>query len=320
MQRRALLALGLASPTAPASPQVIAPASPQVIAPASPQVIAPASPQAVAAASPQAVAPARPEVVASFTILGDFVRQIAGPRVSLRTLLAPEADPHEFAPRPSDAVAVRDAVLVVRNGLGLEPWLDRLLRAAPPRGRVVTASDGIGPLLVNAVPDPHAWLDPMNAQLYARRIGNALAAALPAQAAALQAATEAYLARLARLQQRCAERFAAVPADRRVFVVGHPGFGYFAARFGLEMLAPPRQAGAGAVAALVRQVRARRLRALYFTGPEDAALMRRVAAEVGLPVLGRLFAETLSASDGLAPSYEALIRHDTTLLVTGMSA
>jgi zinc/manganese transport system substrate-binding protein len=311
MQRRALLALGLASPAAPASSQVH-PARPEVVAPALPEVVAPAR--------PEVVAPARPEVVASFTILADFVRQIAGPRISLRTLLAPEADPHEFAPRPSDAVAVRDALLVVRNGLGLEPWLDRLLRAAPPRGRVVSASDAIEPLVVNNLPDPHAWLDPLNAQHYARRIGEALAAALPAQAPALLAATEVYQTRLARLQDRCAERFAAVPAGRRVFVVGHPGFGYFAARFGLEMLAPPRVAGARTVAALIRQVRDRRLRALYFTGPEDAALMRRVAAESGLPVLGRLFVETLSAADGLAPTYEALLRHNTTLLVTGMQA
>jgi zinc/manganese transport system substrate-binding protein len=300
MQRRALLALGFA---APALPQVTAPASAQVLA-----------------SAPTVVAPAPAQVVASFTILADFVRQVAGPRVALRTLLAPEADPHEFAPRPSDAVAVRDALLVVRNGLGLEPWLDRLLRAAPPRGQVVTASDGIVPQIVKALPDPHAWLDPVAAQSYVRRIGEALAAALPAQGPALLAATEAYQTRLARLQDRCTERFAAVPAARRVFVVGHPGFGYFAARFGLEMLAPPRQAGASAVAALVRQVRAHRLRALYFSGPEDAALMRRVAAEAGLPVLGRLFAETLSAADGLAPTYEALLRHNTTLLVTGMSA
>ncbi len=291
MQRRALLALALASPAA-AQPAV----------------------------PPAVVAPAPPAVVASFTILGDIVRQVAGPRVSLHVLLAPEADPHEFAPRPSDAVAVRDALLVVRNGLGLEPWMDRLLRAAPPHGKVVTATDGLTPLLVNNQPDPHAWLDPVAAQSYARRIGQALAAALPAQGQALLAATDAYVARLVQLHDHCAERFAAIPAARRVFVIGHPGFGYFAVRFGLEMLAPPREAGAGAVAALVRQVRARQLRALYFTGPEDAALMRRVAAEAGVPILGRLFAETLSAADGLAPSYEALIRHDTALLVRGMSA
>ncbi len=306
MHRRALLALSLAATAA---------------SPGAPLGASPGAPLGTSlGASAAQAAPASPQVVASFTILADFVRQIAGRRVGLHALLGPEADPHEFAPRPSDAVAVRDALLVVRNGLGLEPWMDRLLRAAPPRGQVVTATAGLAPLLVNNQPDPHAWMDPQNAQAYARAIGAALATALPAQGPALRAATDAYVARLEQLQQRCAERFAAIPPARRVFVVGHSGFGYFAARFGLEMLAPPHEAGAGAVAALVRQVRARQLRALYFTGPEDAALMRRVAAEAGLPVLGRLFAETLSAADGLAPTYEALIRHDTTLLVTGMSA
>ena len=278
----------------------------------------------LAAALPaQALAQAQPVVVAAFTILGDFVAQVA-PGVVPRVLLGPEADPHEVSARPSDAAALRQAALVVRNGLGLEPWLDRLLRAAPPRGRVLTASEGWPPLTLNGVADPHAWLDPRAAQHYAGRIGAALAQVLPAQAAGIQAATAGYLARLAALESWAAEQFAAVPAERRVFVTGHPGFGYFAARFGLQVLATPPQAwggqAAGHLAALVQQVRARQLRALFSTGAEDAALMARVAAEAGVPLRGRLFAETLSRPDGPASTYEALLRHNTSLLAAAMLA
>lgn len=271
-----------------------------------------------------AQAQALPPVVASFSILGDFVRQIAGEKVALRVLLGPEAEPHDFAPRPSDAVAVRDAALLVRNGLNLEPWLDRLMRSAPPRGRVVTASEGITPRQGERGPDPHAWLDPRLAQQYARNIGAGLAAVLPAVQVEIEAATAAYIARLEALDAWAAQQLAAVPPERRIFAVGHAGFGYLAARYGLEMLAPQRayggQVAAGFVAELIREVRARQLRALFSTGPEDLGLMQRVAAEAGVTLAGRLYAETLSPPDGPAPSYEALTRHNIGLLVSAMLA
>lgn len=262
-----------------------------------------------------------PLVVASNSILGDFVRQLAGPRVTLRVLMGPEVDPHDFSPRPSDAGAVQGAALLVRNGLGLEPWLDRLLRSSRPRGTVLTLGDGITPLPLGRGqgPDPHAWLDPQNAMAYARALGAALAA--------LGAAPEtaAWLERLAVLDGWMAAQFAAVPAERRVFVVGHAGLGYLARRFGLTVLAPQGhshagQAAASQVAQLVQEVRARRLRALFSIGPPDAALMRRVAAETGVPLAGRLYVETLSAPEGPAPDYEAMLRHDTALLVAAMQA
>ena len=270
--------------------------------------------------TPPIVAQAQPPpvVVASFSILGDFVRQLA-PGASLRVLLPPEADPHDVAPRPADAVALRGAALVVRNGLGLEPWLDRLLRGSPLRGALVTASDGWPPRLVNGLADPHAWLDPLAARHYARRIGSALASAVPAQALLIEAATAGYLDQLAALDAWVATQFASVPAERRVFVTGHAGFGYYAARYGLEALAAPPQRS-GQLAALLRQVRSRRLLALFTTGPEDAGLMRRVAAEAGVTLRGRLYAETLSPPDGPAADYLALMRHNTALLVAGMLA
>ena len=93
-------------------------------------------------------------VVASFSILGDMVRQVGGERVAVRVLAGPDADAHAFQPRPADAAAVRDARLVVSNGLGFEPWLDRLLRSAGQRGTVAVASAGIRP---GQHPNRHAF-------------------------------------------------------------------------------------------------------------------------------------------------------------------
>jgi zinc/manganese transport system substrate-binding protein len=247
-------------------------------------------------------------------------------------LAGPDTDAHAFQPRPSDAEAVRGAAVVVRNGLGFEPWLDRLLRSAGHRGIVVTASEGVPPIPAaparhhghaTGEPDPHAWQDVGRARLYAARIGEGLAEADAPRAAAWREAAAAYDGRLEALDRHVRERIAAVPPERRIVVTSHDSFGYFGAAYGVRFLAP-QGIGAGAqpsaaqVAALVRQIRAERVSAVFLDGPGSQAVMERLAAEAGVRPRGRLYADTLSAPDGPAPSYEAMQRHNAALLAAGM--
>jgi zinc/manganese transport system substrate-binding protein len=276
---------------------------------------------------------ARLSVVASFSILGDMVRQIAGDGVALRVLVGPETDAHAFQPRPSDAEAVRGAAIVVRNGLGFEPWLDRLLRSAGHRGIVVTASEGVAAIRTasshghagdtDAV-DPHAWQDVGRARIYADRIGEGLAKGDPPRAAAWRDAAAAYGARLAALDQQVRQRIGDVAPERRVAVTSHNSFSYFGAAYGVRFLAP-QGIGAGAqpsaaqVAALIRQIRAERISAVFLDGPGSQTLMERLARDAGVrPPRGRLYADTLSAPNGPAPDYEAMQRHNVDLLVAAM--
>ena len=269
-------------------------------------------------------------VVASFSVLGDMVRQIAGDGVALRVLAGPDTDAHAFQPRPSDAEAVRAAAAVVRNGLGFEPWLDRLLRSAGHRGVVVTASDGVAPIGApsghghgEGATDPHAWQDVGRARAYVAKIGEGLAKADPQRAAAWQEAAAAYGSRLEALDRHVRERMAEVPPERRVAVTSHAAFGYFGAAYGVRFLAPQgiatgSQPSAAQVAALLRQIRAERVTAVFIDGPGSQAVMERLAREAGLRPRGRLYADTLSAPDGPAPTYEAMQRHNIGLLVAGM--
>jgi zinc/manganese transport system substrate-binding protein len=272
----------------------------------------------------------RPMVVAAFSILGDMVRQIAGADTPLRVLAGPETDPHVFQPRPSEAEVIRGAALVIRNGLDFEPWLDRLLRATRYAGPVVTAAAGITPRLVAAghghgaaAPDPHAWQDVGLAQAYARAIAAGLAAADPAREVAIRAAEAAYLARLATLDAWVRERLAAVPAERRVMVTSHDAFGYFAAAYGVRVLAPQgitpeAQPSAAQVAALIRRIRTERITAVFIEGQRSQAVLERLAADAGVAPRGRLYADTLSPPDGPAATYEAMVRHNVGLLVPAM--
>jgi len=281
-------------------------------------------------------------VVASFTILADMVRNIGGGRVAVRQIAGPDVDAHVFQPRPSDAVAIRDAVALVRNGLGFDPWFDRLANRA--RGRMITATEGITPRMMEGhhhdhgggaerrrthavpsglTPDPHAWQDLRLGQSYVRAIAAGLAAADPAGAATYAANAEAYLARLVALDAWVRAQIQTVPPERRRVVTSHDAFGYFGAAYGVEFLAPQgisteAQPSAADVARLIRQIRAERITPVFVESMTSPALVNRLAAEAGVRVSGRLYVDALSAPDGPAPSYEAMFRHNIGLLVPAM--
>src|SRR6202047_5328633 len=124
----------------------------------------------------------RVNVVTSFSILGDFVRNVGGERVSVTSLVGPNGDVHVYTPAPADAKKIADAKLLVINGFGLEGWLPRLLQASGSKAPIVTATDGIAPLKLGSDADPHAWQSVANAKIYVANIRNALVAADPADA------------------------------------------------------------------------------------------------------------------------------------------
>lgn len=270
-------------------------------------------------------------VVASFSILGDMVRQIGGDRVALRVIAGPDVDAHSFQPRPADAEAVRGARLVVRNGLGFDAWLDRLVRSAGYRGPVATASEGITPRALEDshghnhghAQDPHAWQDLRHGQSYVRTIATALVAADPEGAESYRARAEAYLTRLAALDAWVRQQIATVPEARRQVVTSHDAFGYFAAAYGVRFLAPQgistdSEPSAAEVARLIRLLKQQKITALFLENMANPATLRRLAAEAGVSVRGRLYADALSPPDGPAPDYEAMFRHNLGLLVPAM--
>lgn len=281
-------------------------------------------------------------IVASFSILGDMAAQIAGERATIRAIAGPNTDAHHFQPRPSDAEALRGATLVIRNGLGFDGWMDRMIRAANYRGPVATATEGIVPRRMAAhahghghghgqghgaarreVPDPHAWQDPRLGTLYARNIARALAAADPANAAAHEAAGASYAARIEALHGWIAAQVATVPEARRKVVTSHDAFGYFGAAYGIRFLAPQgisteAEPSAQQVAALIRQIRAEGITAVFLENMGNPATLERLAREAGVRVRGRLYADALSDPAGPAPTYEAMFRHNVGLLVPAM--
>jgi zinc/manganese transport system substrate-binding protein len=284
-------------------------------------------------------------VIASFSILGDMAREVGGNRIAVRSIAGPDADVHSFQPRPSDVTAIQGAGLLIRNGLGFEPWFDRLTRSAGYGGPVVTTTEGTQPrgmeghahahdhggvsrrqqhyIPPRRVADPHCWQDLRMGQAYVRAIAAGLAAADPEGAGFYRRNAEAYLQRLAALDGWVRAQIATVPAARRRAVTSHDALGYFGDAYGVEFLpaqgiAAEAQPSAAQLAALIRQVRAEGITAVFLDIPSSAAVLRQLADEAGLRVSGRLYADALSPPDGPAPSYEAMFRHNLGLLVPAM--
>jgi zinc/manganese transport system substrate-binding protein len=266
----------------------------------------------------------RLNVVASFSILGDFVRNVGGNSVSVTTLVGPDSDAHVYAPAPSDAKKIADAKLVFVNGFGLEGWLPRLVQSAGGKATVVTATSGITPLKLGSDADPHAWQSIANAKVYVTNIRDALAAADPANAEAFKSNASAYLAQLDALDREVREAVAQIPENRRKVISAHNAFGYFAAAYGIEFIAPAgvsteSEASARDVARIITQIRSARIPAVFLENITDPRLIGRIAAETGARVGGTLYSDSLTGEKGDSPTYIAMVRHNIKALTSALS-
>ena len=266
----------------------------------------------------------RLNVVASFSILGDFVRNVGGDRVNVTTLVGANSDAHVYVPAPADAKKVAEAKLVFVNGLGFEGWLSRLLKSAGGKASVVTATSGIAPLKLGSDADPHAWQSVGNAKIYVANIRDALAAAAPADADGFKSRANAYLADLDALEREVRAAIETIPESRRKVISTHSAFGYFAAAYGIEFIAPlgvstESEASARDIAKIITQIRASKIPAVFLENISDPRLIGRIAAETGVKVGGTLYSDSLTAEKGDSPTYIAMVRHNIKALTSALS-
>jgi zinc/manganese transport system substrate-binding protein len=272
-------------------------------------------------------------VVASFSILADFVRAVGGEHVHVGALVGPNGDAHVFQPSPADARMLAEARLVVINGLGLEGWLPRLVKASGTKAPTVTAAAAVAPITMDGteggaartIADPHAWQDIGNAILYVAAIRDGLAAADPVHAAEYKANASRYTAELEALQAEVRAAISRIPAERRRIITTHDAFGYFGKAYGMAFIAPQgvsteSEASARDVARIIRQVRAEKIPAVFLENISDPRLMERIAKETGARIGGRLFSDALSEQGGPAGTYIDMMRNNIRELGAALSS
>ncbi|QOZ23306.1 metal ABC transporter solute-binding protein, Zn/Mn family [Bradyrhizobium sp. CCBAU 51753] len=266
----------------------------------------------------------RVNVVASFSILADMVRNVGGDSVDVVALVGPDGDAHVYAPTPADAKKVADARLLVINGFGFEGWLPRLLQASGSKAPVAVATKGIMPRKMGGHEDPHAWQSVANAKIYVVNIRDGLIAAAPDQAGVFKANADAYLAKLEVLDREVHEAVARVPEARRKVISTHGAFGYFADTYGVTFFSPlsvstDAEPSARDIAAIIAQIRAAKIPAVFLENISDPRLIERIAAETGARVGGTLYSDSLTGEKGPAPTYIDMVRHNIKALTSALA-
>jgi ABC-type Zn uptake system ZnuABC Zn-binding protein ZnuA len=269
----------------------------------------------------------RPVVVATTTQVGDLTRAVAGDRAAVRQILHPSSDPHDYEPRPSDVKAVTGAAVVVRSGGDLDAWLDGVLENAGSKAKAVVLIDGIDPRRDGDQIDPHWWQNPRNAIVAVGEIRAALTAADPAGRAVYARNANGYLARLRALDRAVASCMAKVPAPQRRLVTDHDALGYYADRYGIEVigtvipsLSTQAQASAASVTRLVRTIRSAGVRTIFSERSVNPKLTRAIARDAGATVGAPLYADSLGAAGSAGATYVGSIEANTRALVAGFTA
>jgi len=267
------------------------------------------------------------QVVATTTQLADIAANVGGDRVQVTSLLKPGVDAHDYDPSPADIDTIARADLVLKNGVGLEEWLDDTIAGAGYQGRVVDASQGVRLRQVDGEADPHIWQDPRNAAVMAANVERGLAGAEPAGAATFQANLDAYAKQLQALDVEVAGQIDSL-ANKKV-VTNHDAFGYYLDRYGLELVGSvipsfdtSTELSGRDVRDLVARIKATKVKAVFSetTLPPKAA--QTIAAEAGVKVVvgeDALYGDALGPPGSDGDTYVKMVRHNTATIVGNLS-
>jgi len=281
----------------------------------------------------------RPVIVASTTQIADFTRQLSGDRLSVRSILAPGADPHTYQPTPDDVQIVLGADLCLENGLHLEGknWMATLARDAGKP--LVTVTRGLTPLAIRSagqsIADPHAWFTPRNAALYVNNIVQSLERLDPAGAGEYRARAALYLQQLRVLDAWIREQVNRIPPQKRILVTTHDAFNYFCREYRFNpdnsylSIAPVgwstgSEVGAGMTPERHRQVvqsiRQAGSPAIFVETTINPKQIRELARETGVRIGGELYSDSMGPAGSAGESYLGMMRENVLLIVQALSA
>jgi zinc/manganese transport system substrate-binding protein len=267
------------------------------------------------------------KVVATFSILGDMVRNVGGERVEVATLVGPNGDAHVYSPTPADGRRLTEAKIVFTNGLRFEGWIDRLVKSSGTKAVRIEAAKGVKPLKGEEDghghghhhghdgSDPHAWQSIGNAKTYIVNIRDALIAADAAGRQAYEVNASAYLKRLDEIDAEVKGLVASIPPERRRIITSHDAFRYFEEAYGIDFVSPQgvsteSEASAKDVARIIQQIRREKIAAVFVENVSDARLMERIAKETGAKIGERVYSDALSELNGPAGTYIDMMRHN----------
>ena len=277
-------------------------------------------------AAPSAALAAKKRVVTTFTIIQDMAQNVAGDAAIVESITKPGAEIHGYEPTPQDIVKAQRADLVLWNGLNLERWFERFFGNLRDVPRAVL-TEGIEPLSIEegpyaGKPNPHAWMSPRNALIYVDNIRKALVKLDPANAATYNANAKAYSAKFAAIEETVRTELEKIPVEQRWLVTSEGAFPYLARNFGMKELFlwavnADQQGTPQQVQKVIDGVRRHRIPVVFSESTVSDKPAKQVAAETSARYGGVLYVDSLTKSDGPAPTYLKLMEYNAKTIVKG---
>lgn len=249
--------------------------------------------------------PASPrlKVVATFLPMYWFTKAVAGDLAKVDVLIPPGVEVHEYQTKPKDVQAIAEADLIVKNGLGLEQFLqDTLKNAQNPQRKEIDASTGIQPLQEvspvvktgseaeehhdhdHASGNPHVWLDPILAIKQVQNIRDGLIAADPTNKATYEANAANYIQQLQELDRQFKQTLQ--PYPNCTFITFHDAYPYLAKRYQLQQMAvveiPEDRLSPGDIAKTIATVKKYKVKALFGEPGVDNKLLSSLSKDLNL--------------------------------------
>ncbi len=297
-------------------------------------------------------------IVATTTQVADMARNVGGDGVEVTGLLTANADPHDYEVRPQDIESLSSAELVVRSGGDIDEWLTEAIEGSGTEAPLVNLIDHVRTIESGAQGDgdqdahgedkghadveeanaeeeahadgeegvdPHWWQDPQNTQRAVSEIRDALTAADPAGRQTYARNADAYLSQLMNLDAGIEACMRRVPEDQRKLVTTHDSLGYYANRYGLEVigtvipsLSSQGQPSAGEAQKLIETIEHQGVKAIFTERAVNPTVERAIAEETGAKIKA-LWADTLGRQDSNASTYVDALAADTRVLVDGFT-
>lgn len=292
----------------------------------------------MAGCSNQARRPGKLRVVVTYSVLGDLVKNVAADCAEIVVLVGPDGDAHTFEPTPKDGIGLADADLVFENGIGFEPWLDKLHAASNSKARRVVVTQGLAILEGECnhndkvgenhehEDDPHVWHEVQNSIHMVGIICDKLVEADPVNSEKYKTNSTKYLKRLEALDLWVLAQVEILPKDRRKLVTSHDTFGYFANRYGFQVLGTllssfsteASDPSPVTFAKLVDSIKAAKVPAIFAENTQNPKVMERLAHEAGVKLAPPLFTDALGKPGTPGDTYENMIRSNVTTIVDAL--
>ena len=256
------------------------------------------------------------KVVATTTQIGALTKAVAGDKIQLSTLLKAGASAHDYEPDPAALKKISAAKLVLKNGIGLDDWLDKSIASAGGSESVIVVTEGvmISKSAEEDEDDPHVWHDPKNAKIMVDNIVKALAGADPANAATFRSNGDSYKSKLDAADSEARALIDAIPPANRKMVTNHDAFGYFIRAYGLTFVgavipstSSDAQPSAKGLADLQDLIKREAVKAIFAEEEIDPKVAREISKDTGVKIVSNLYADSLGKTGSGADTVDGMI-------------